>query len=138
MNGNQLDEPTKHLYNHIGALPSEEFGVMNLMPWAVESDQTNAMKVGVCAAIIDVLREAGFIANPDDTTRNPARAVTLACRSCSAVLTSIAVEDSISNLPASSFITNMARLRPECPHEPVSADDQRRAIQEAVIAAQSQ
>lgn len=127
------------LYESLGALPSEKFGVINLLPWAVESDQTNELKREVAECIAAVLREHGFIANPDDTTRQPAPAqVNLNCRMCSKTLTTVSADNGIVNLPAASFITDIARMRPECPHETISMDDQRRAIQEAVIASMSE
>lgn len=124
------------LYDHLGSLPHPEYGVINLLPWAVNSDQTNTLKRQVCEAIIEVFRSAGY-PMVKDVPIEPSRDVKVHCRACSSELFTAAVnDDGVANVPAAAFIASLARLRPECPHGVTTFDDQRRAIEEAVLAAQ--
>lgn len=125
------------LVANIGAIPHPEYGVINLLPWAVESEQTDALKRQVCEAIVELLATNGLLRERSEApSSQPARNVSLNCRLCSTPLLNVRVDDSgTANLPAATILSTMARMNPECPHSIVTPDDQRRKIEEAVRAA---
>lgn len=133
-------EAIELLIANIGNLPHHEYGVINLLPWAVDSDQTNALKRQVCEAIVGVFADAGYPMSREMSSAPAAatRDVTVSCRMCSATLASFAVSDGgVANVPAAAVISAMSKLNPECPHGVLTADDHRRAIEQAVLAQQA-
>ena len=127
------------LYSQLGALPDPEFGVINLLPWAQESDDTNAIKRRVCEAIIRVFENGGYSLTKEKLPGPPSRSVQIRCRSCSKLLFSAAVDSTtgVSAVPASLTLSALAQLSPECPHDTVTLEDQRRRIEQAVLEADS-
>lgn len=128
-------EAVELLEQKISSLPDPEFGVINLLPFAVDSPETNGLRHRVCEAIVDVLNEAGLLKDRDQAP-TPMESVTLTCRQCSTTLMTVAVFGGVANVPAASMISQLAKLHPECPHKLYTPDDQRQAIQQAVLAAQ--
>ncbi len=132
-----LDKVENILYANLGALPNEQFGHINVLPFAVESDQTNELKHLVARAIADLLANAGLLRDREDAPARPMRDVSLNCRLCSTPILDLLVdENGVANIAAASILSTMARRNPECPHDVVTPDDQRRKIEEAVRASQ--
>lgn len=125
------------IYANLGALPHPDYGVINLLPFAVESDQTNELKRQVCEGIVRVLADAGFdMGRQERAPAEPTRNLEVKCRLCSTTLANFNVSDGVANVPAATLIAALSKLHPECPHAVMTADDQRRAIEEAVLAQQ--
>lgn len=126
------EDVTDILYNNLGAVPHDEFGVVNLFPFMAEDETTNALKRAVAHGLAGVLESAGVLAQPQ-SDEPPSRSIRIQCRMCSKDLFTTAVSHSgVANVPAANVISVLARLRPECPHEPFTADDHRRLIEQAV------
>lgn len=127
------DAVTDFLFSILGAVPHPEMGTITLFPWAAEDEQTDGLKKLVCEGIAQSLADAGYLARADTTT--PSRSIKLACRSCSTVLMTTNVDNSgVANIPAATTISALSKMRTECPHQPLTLDDQRILIQEAVEA----
>lgn len=126
-------EAIELIYNNLGALPDSEFGVINLLPWAVDNKETNAIKKRVAAAIVDVFESAGYPMSRAVGAEDAPRTVSLHCRACSTLLFTAPVStDGIANVPAANLLSSLARLSTECPHKALTLDDQRRLIEEAL------
>lgn len=124
------------LYRHLGALPDAELGTINLLPFSVDNEQTNAIKRKVCEAIVGVLRDSGYAMTRESAPRDvtASRHITVSCRSCSTTLLATqADQNGVANVAAPTLIAGMARLHPECPHAVITPEDQRRAIEEAAL-----
>lgn len=123
------------LYNSLGAIPHEQYGSICLMPFAVDSDETNALKRQVADGIASVLESAGLLSQPQ-VDSPPARSIKLQCRMCSTTLLTASVDHfGTANVPAASMIATLGRMQSECPHKALTLDDQRRKIEEALAAA---
>lgn len=122
------------LNEHLGALPHEEYGIINLLPFSVKSDQTDALRLQVSQAIVGLLETAGFLRqHTPESAAEPGRDVQVTCRLCSATFMHLLVGDGgVANVPAAMVITQLGQLSPECPHDRVTVDDQRLKIEEAV------
>lgn len=131
------DEAVDLLEKQIASLPDDEFGVINLLPFAVDSDETNALRRRVCQAIVRVFRDQGYPMDRN-VTATEERSVTVNCRQCGTTLLSAPVTKGVANVPAAAMISGMAKLHSECPHRTYTADDQRQAIEQAVLAARGQ
>jgi hypothetical protein len=140
MTGEQsTDDAVELLYRHLGALPSAELGPVNLMPFAQENDQTNMLKREVSKAIVQLFRDSGYpMAKDAPTPAVVSRDIVLKCRSCSSPLLHTRVDSKgVANIPAATVIAGMGSLNHDCPHDPLTPEDQRRKIEEAVLAAQA-
>ncbi|QGJ93820.1 hypothetical protein SEA_HANNACONDA_181 [Mycobacterium phage Hannaconda] len=126
------DEAVELLRSNIGSLPDEDFGHLNLFPFTYESDETNGIKLKVCIAIVKLLQDHGFLAADDAKPLDTSRSVRVACQSCDTALFSVVAGESGALVPASYLIQQVGRLDPNCPHKPMTLDDQRRLIQEAL------
>ncbi len=123
------DDAVERLYQHLGALPDDEIGTINLLPWSQESEGTNKVKRKVCEAIVRVLEP--FLASESPSVTPPSN-VLLQCGSCGTALLDMPVYDGVANTPGAYTISQLARLNVMCPHEPITLDDQRRKIEEAL------
>ncbi|WPH57833.1 hypothetical protein [Mycobacterium phage WXIN] len=120
------------LYSNLGAVPHDEFGVVNLFPFMVEDEATNALKRAVAQGLSSVLESAGVLSQPQ-SNEPPARAIQIQCRSCSTTLFTTSVSHGgTANVPAANVISALSRLRTECPHKEYTADDHRRLIEQAL------
>lgn len=139
MAGEQLDDAADLLYRNIGALHTADMGTLNLMPFSQENAQTNMLKRTVATAIVQLFRDSGYTMTkyaPAPTTVS--REIVLKCRSCSSLLLHTRVDEKgVANVPAASVIAGMASLNHHCPHSPLTPEDQRLKIEEAVLAAQA-
>lgn len=133
------DDAVELLYRHLGALQSAELGPVNLFPFVQENAQTNMLKREVSKAIVQLFRDAGYTMSKDaPAPTTVSRDVVLKCRSCSSPLLHTRVDDKgVANVPAANVIASMASLNHHCPHNPITPEDQRRKIEEAVLAAQA-
>lgn len=133
------DEAADLLYRNIGALQSDELGTVNLFPFAQQNAQTEMIGREVSKAIVKLFRDNGY--NMDKDAPAPttvSRDIVLKCRSCSSALLHTRVDDKgVANVPAASVIAGMATLNHHCPHNALTPEDQRRKIEEAVLAAQA-
>lgn len=130
-------EAVDAIYASLGALPDPDYGVINLLPWAHESDETNAVKRRVCEGIVRVFENAGYSFDRERDESEPSRNISILCRSCGKLLLRTNVDNrGIANVPGVTIISGMAAISDQCPHTPVTIDDQRRLIEQAVLAAQ--
>lgn len=133
------DDAAELLYRSLGALSTPEFGVINLMPFAQDTPETNAFKRAICNAVVRLYRDHGYKMDKDDVAavKTVSRDITLACRSCSSPLLHTHVDgNGVANVPAATVISSMGSLNHECPHNPVTPADHRRKIEEAFLAMQ--
>lgn len=129
-------EVVDFLYSILGAVPDPEFGVINILPFAAEDEQTNALKRRVASGIATALADAGHLSRPQ-AEGPPQRSIRLQCRACSALLlTTVADHSGVANVAAANVIQALGSLKHECPHPVRTLEDQRRLIQEAVEEAQ--
>lgn len=134
-----IEDAADLLYRHIGALHTAEMGTLNLMPFNQENAQTNMLKRTVAKAVVQLFRDHGYPMSKDVAApKSVSRDIVLKCRSCSSALLHTHVDEKgIANVPAASVIAGMATLNHDCPHNPLTPEDQRRKIEEAVLAAQA-
>lgn len=116
------------LYDHIHALPHPEYGVMNFLPFAHDSEQVRMVKRQMCEAIVGLLDSGGLIRSEAPEVKAPARlVVSVKCRACNGLLfTSDVDEDGVGRVDARMFISVIANLNPNCPHKSLTFEDHRR------------
>lgn len=120
------------LYGAIGTLPGPDGSPINLLPFAVDSPGTNALKKMVCEAIVTVLEP--WLMKPQAPVDT--RTVSVNCRVCSTNLLTVSVDPGgVANVPATA-ISALAKMSPDCPHKPLTLDDQRRLIEQALEASE--
>lgn len=127
-------EAIELLYSQLHALPDPEFGVINMLPFAQDSEQTNAIKRRVAKAICRVFESGGYLLTKDKPQGDPPRSVSIQCRSCGNVILSATIDarSGVSAVPAATLITAIANMNVECPHKPLTLEDQRRKIEQAL------
>lgn len=126
---------TELLNQHLHALPHPDYGVINMLPFAHNSEQTRQMKHQVAQAIIDLLDTNGYLA---DTTREPVElsTVILRCKTCAAQLAEHTTDQQgTAAINAPQYIAAIAALNPACPHNPLTIDDHRQHMEQQVNAA---
>ncbi len=126
-----VPDAVETLYSQISALPDPDFGRIDLLPFAQDTDQVKAIKRRVCEAIVRVLDDGGFLATSE---AGPAvQRVSIQCRNCQGILLSTNVDKfGAAAVPGDHTIRSLAQMNPECPHQPLTLDDQRRKIEEAL------
>jgi len=132
--GNLLTEQAVDLlYSHLHAIPSSEFGHLNLVPFATEGEQTNSIKKEVAKGIVDIFATNGYPMDPGAKTPEISRQIRVLCRSCGTVLFSGTTDHNGGiTVAAPALLSTLARLRAECPHSAFTPEDQRAFIEEAV------
>lgn len=122
------------LFRHLGALPDPDFGVINMLPWAQESKETNAIKRKVCQAIVRVFTNGGYPMDLEvQADREPPRIASLRCSSCDTHLFDAAIDKSgKGGVPAQMLIGTLAGMDPQCPHNTFTLDDHRRKLEEVL------
>ncbi len=131
-----MSDPVSTLYANIGNLPDDELNSINLLPFAVEGDEVNALKRKICQAIVNVFKNAGYPMELGAYS-SPSRSITVACRSCSEPLITATVDDTgYAAVPAAQIIDGMSVRSTACPHNVLTLDDQRRLIEQAAQEAQ--
>lgn len=129
------DPATQLLFANIHALPDDEFGTLNYVPFSVEGDEVDRLKFHMSQAIVNLFRNAGYPMELGKREEFTNRQIVVACRSCSEPLLTAVVDDSGHvAVPAAAVIDGMASRSRECPHHVVTLEDQRVAIQEALEA----
>lgn len=136
MSGEKKSDPAVELlYANIGHLPDPDLGSISLMPFSQDSEQINALKKKVCAAIVGVFRDAGYTM---DVKSKPvvSRDVRVNCRSCGTTLLQARTDESgVANVVAPAIIGTLSKMDSACPHPVVTMDDHRRRIEESLLAA---
>jgi len=119
------------LFDNLAALPSTEYGPINLLPFALETEQTRAMKWQVAAAIINLLEDNGFLkpeGRPEELLVN--RPVEIACAKCRKTLVQIDTDEhGRSYVTPELFIPSVSGLNPECEHKRIGLDDLRQHME---------
>lgn len=131
------DAVVQLLYENIHALPHPEYGTIDMLPFAYDSDQTRMVKRQFSEAIIELLHTNGWLRDstaPSEPVVN--HAVSIRCHTCQNMLvdtmTDIAGNAAVN---AQLFLGYLARLNPECPHKPVTPEDLRRHLEDEFRAA---
>lgn len=125
----ELDAAIDHVYSVLGHIPHSEYGYVTLMPFAHESDQVNKFKRQVAEGLVGSLASQGMITKA--TPAEPSRSVKVLCRSCSQVLFTATTDHDggiLVNAPA--LLSMLSQLSLECPHQPQTAHDLRRFLEE--------
>jgi len=122
------------LYDNLASLPSSEYGPINLLPFAHDSEQTRLVKRQVCQSIVGLLETHGLL--KDETPKSMiAAAVSVKCRAClSSLVETVTDEHGAAHVDARAFIAAMAGLNPECPHSVLTADDLRAHMEQEFVA----
>lgn len=114
------------LVDNISALPHDEYGIINLLPFAHDSDAVRLVKRHFCEAIVNLLASHGHMSDNDDAEAVPGTVVVdLKCRDCGTTFTQVPVDDGVAMLNASMFITQTSQLNTQCPHTPTTLEDMR-------------
>lgn len=131
MNSDQPHEPAVQLlYTNLGSLPSTEYGVMNLLPFAEDTEQALSYKRHVCECIIELLDTHGHLQHEAPQAQPAGHAVALRCLACrSPLVETIADENGFANVDAPLFIAGISGLNPDCPHQAITMDDHRRNME---------
>jgi len=117
----------------LGAIPHETYGVVNVLPFATESEQSNQLKRECAEGLVKSMDSQGFIVDPDNKTPEISRQIRVLCRSCGTVLFSgITDHNGGITVAAPALLSTLARLRAECPHSAFTPEDQRAFIENAV------
>lgn len=119
---------TQLLTQHLHALPHPDYGIINMLPFAHNSEQTHQIKRQVAEAIISLLDSNGFLG---DTTREPTTqsTVVLRCNTCAIQLAELTIQDGTAAVNASQYLAAIAALNPACPHNTLTIDDHRRHME---------
>lgn len=126
------------LYESIHALPHPEYGVINFLPFAHDSEQTRTIKRHLCEAIVALLDGSGFIAR-DVAPVEPLAThdVLVSCRVCGNELVQLNTNaEGVAGVHAQRFIQAVGRLNATCPHGVITADDMRRHMEREYAQAQ--
>lgn len=122
------------LYDNLASLPSSEYGPINLLPFAHDSEQTRTVKRQVCEAIIGLLDDAGML-KQDAPEAVISHAVSIKCRSCASTIVETATDEfGAAGVDARAFIAAMASLNPDCPHAMLTAEDLRAHMEREFLA----
>jgi hypothetical protein len=128
------------LYDTIHALPHDEYGVINFLPFSHDSDQTRTVKRHLCEAIVNLLDANGFVQN-DVTPVQPLMShdVVVTCRICGNELVQMNTNaEGVGSVNAAMFIGSISRLKTECPHGVTTLDDMRLHMEREFIQAQEE
>ena len=118
-----------HIEGILGAVPHPTFGSICLMPFAVDTDETNQLKKDVASGIATSLDSAGLLSSGEAPT--PTRSVRVLCRSCGTMLFSATTDhDGGIGVAAPALLTALAGRRAECPHDAFTPHDLRRHVEE--------
>jgi hypothetical protein len=119
------------LYDNIAALPHEEYGVINFLPFTHDSEQVRTIKRHTCEAIVNLLAAHGHLKDvADEPEPLIRRDVQMRCRQCAATLVFTATDETgIASVDPAMFISGLASLNPACPHDPITQDDMRREME---------
>ncbi len=120
------------LYENIHALPDPEYGTINFLPFAHDSEQVRMVRRQMSEAIVRLLDSNGFMAKAAPAAKPPVRRnANVKCHACGALLVGARVgDDGVGRVDARAFISGIARLNPECPHAPLTFEDHRRYMQQ--------
>jgi hypothetical protein len=116
------------LYNNLASLPHDEYGVINMLPFAHDSAAVRTIKRHTSEAIIGLLDAHGFLRDKTDTAPQVSDVAVL-CRSCGNTLVVLPVTEGAARVDAPGYIRSMASLNGECPHAPTTLDDMRRNME---------
>lgn len=124
------------LYDNIAALPHEEYGVINMLPFAHDTETTRTVKRQVCEAVVQLFDSAGYLKNElPQSEPLPTHRVIVACAACHNELVSIITDDAgNSNVVGALFVSTIAKLNTDCPHNVVTIDDMRQKMQREFMA----
>ena len=124
------------LHQNIHALPQDEYGTINILPFAHDSDAVRDLKRHVCEAIINLLAAHGHLKTDDDQTPQAPPAVgpvmgeaKIQCRACGTALVDVVIVDGQTAVDPAMFIAGIASVNPQCPHKTLTLDDLRLHIQ---------
>lgn len=127
------------LYDNIHALPHEEYGVMNFLPFAHDSEQTRAVKRQMSEAIVGLFESHGMMTQPAPASPVVSRDVAVKCRTCATELVSLVTDEyGVAMVDAPRFIAQLSGSNPECDHAELTLKDMRLKMEREFYAAQEQ
>jgi hypothetical protein len=122
------------LYDNLAALPATDGGLINMLPFAHDSEQTREIKQMVAKAIINLLDTNGHIKHDQPKTQPSVQQVKLQCMACrTSMVETVTNEFGVANVDARLFIAGVAGLNPECPHAALTLDDMRRKMERELL-----
>lgn len=128
------------LYDNLAALPSKDYGVINMLPFAHDSESTRTVKRQVCEAIVELFNSHDLLKDDVPQAQRPLGfEITVKCVVCERDLFSMPTSSAgVSRVDAAQFIGTMASLNPECPHGVKTLDDLRRHLEDEFLAEEAQ
>jgi len=134
------DAAVQLLYDNIHALPHEEYGVINFLPFAHDSEQTRTVKRHLCEAIVKLLDAGGHL-NHDAPSVEPlvSHDAVVQCNQCNHELITLPTnENGVGRVNATMFISSISRLNAQCPHGETTLDDMRRHMEQEFALAEAE
>lgn len=127
------DVVTQLLYDNLAFLPGRD-GPINMLPFSHDSETVRTVKRQVCEALVDLIDVHGHLNRdePQDVS-SETRLITISCTACHQELLSLPVVEGKGTVIAALFISTIAKLNPDCPHAPITIEDQRRKMERAFI-----
>lgn len=118
------------LYDNIHGLPHDEYGVINFLPFAHDTETTRTVKRQLCEAIVGLLDRNGLMKSvTSESSSEPVANTTVdvKCTTCGQPIVQLSTRDGISMVVARQFISSVASLNPECEsrHQVITMEDHR-------------
>lgn len=133
----EYDDATNLLYDNLGALPDPDYTHLNLLPFTHDSEETNALKRRVSSAVVNLFAGAGYPMKLQTAPVEATRRIRVLCRSCGGVLfTGVTDHEGGLAVAGPALLATLSGLAVECPHTKVTPTDQRRFIEDSVLASE--
>lgn len=126
------DAAIQLLYDNLATLPSKEYGTINMLPFAHDTETTRTVKRQVCEAIIELLDNNGYIKTHVPQPERLVQSVaTVRCKACHETIIQLSTDPQGSaNVVASLFISDIASRNVACPHGVVTSEDLRQHLED--------
>jgi hypothetical protein len=132
------DEAINHLYSILGAIPDPDHGHINMVPFAVESDGTNALKRKIATGIVKSLADQGYSMALKQAAPSPDRRIRVVCRSCgNPLIAGVTDHTGAVSVAAPALLSSLSKMSLECPHKALTPEDHRRYLQEVAAATEA-
>lgn len=125
------------VYANLAALPHKEYGTINVLPFAHDSELVRKIKRQVCEAIVDLLNDNGYFKDKETQQLPVLHQLTVQCVDCAGELVSTTVDNGgISKVNAHTFIGLVSGINAACAsgHAQITVDDVRQHIEKQFYA----